>query len=245
MAPTRATELAHLKTIPIPERCQSVRTNLLAFACRRPNSGPLRHASSCVQWPDCRRQRHRRTPARRAGDCAKHCFRRRPSCWPGPLRRSLRAAAGRDDRSLIASRSSLWLARWRGNAHRIGCTSGHGILGVVLKVSCSDMAIEKASSPVAQPATQMRIASFAGRPWMMRGKTILFKVSKDPGPRKKLVTAISKSRSRAASSSESSSSRRLYSARLSILRKARRRRMRRLTIFSRYSENRCRLPCAE
>ena len=104
---------------------------------------------------------------------------------------------------------------------------------VSFRYSCNDMAIEKASSPVAQPATQTRIGAFAGRRWTMRGKTTFFKISNDSGSRKKLVTAISKSRSRAASSAGSLSSRWPYSSRPSILRKARRRRMRRLTIVLR------------
>ena len=62
------------------------------------------------------------------------------------------------------------------------------------RYSCNDMAIENASSPVAQPATQMRIVSFAGLPWRMRGKTTFFKHSNDSGSRKKLVTLMSKSR---------------------------------------------------
>ena len=104
---------------------------------------------------------------------------------------------------------------------------------VSFRYSCSDMAIENASSPVAQPATQTRIVSFAGRAWRMRGKTTFFKHSNDSGSRKKLVTLMSKSRWSAISSSESFSSRSLYSARPSILRRASRRRMRRLIIFSR------------
>ena len=71
---------------------------------------------------------------------------------------------------------------------------------VSLRYSCNDMAIENASSPVAQPATQTRIVSFAGLPWRMRGKTTVFRASNDCRSRKKLVTLISKSRCRAINS---------------------------------------------
>ena len=37
-------------------------------------------------------------------------------------------------------------------------------------IPATDMAIEKASSPVAQPATQMRIVSSGGLPWRIRGE---------------------------------------------------------------------------
>ena len=67
----------------------------------------------------------------------------------------------------------------------------------------------------------------------MRGKTTFFKHSNDSRSRKKLVTLMSKSRWSAINSAESFSSRLPYSASPSILRRARRRRMRRLTIFSR------------
>ena len=65
---------------------------------------------------------------------------------------------------------------------------------VSFRYSFNEMAIEYASSPVAQPATQTRIISLAGPPSIIRGKTTFFKRSNDSRSRKKLVTLMSKSR---------------------------------------------------
>jgi hypothetical protein len=65
------------------------------------------------------------------------------------------------------------------------------------------MATEKASSPVAQPATQTRIPSAGSRSWKSAGMTSPASVPNASGSRKNWVTPISRSRKRLRGSAES------------------------------------------
>ena len=70
-------------------------------------------------------------------------------------------------------------------------TGGMGSVGA--SASNMRMAIEYASSPVAQPATQMRTSASAPRPCKMPGITVRASAANTSGSRKNWVTPMSRS----------------------------------------------------
>ncbi len=96
--------------------------------------------------------------------------------------------------------------------------------------SSRQMASEYTSSPVAHPATQMRIGAPAGRAFSSAGNTFSFTASNASPSRKNCVTRMRKSWNRFWTSPASARSSVRYSAGPWRLRSAIRRRMRRRTV---------------